>query len=61
MGRWFRAAWRKNTIISGFLAIAITCIIGYLYVNQLDVPDALIGAWSLVLAMFLRLKAQNGN
>lgn len=61
MGRWFRSAWRKNTIVSGVLAIMIWGTICYMAIAQLTVPALLSVAGGAVITLFLRLKVENGN
>lgn len=61
MGRWFRAAWRRNTIISGFLAIGIWSLIGTCILSGITVPDGLWIGGGAVTSFFLKAKVENGG
>ncbi len=61
MGSWFRSAWKKNTIISGVLAVTIWGTLCYLAAQQIPAPVYLTVAGGAVIALFLRLKVENGG
>lgn len=59
--KWFQAAWRKNTIVSGTLAVVIWSTICYMCIMGMEIPVLLSGAGGLTMAFFLKSKIENGG
>lgn len=57
-GSWFAAAWAKNTIITGFLAIVIWGSIIAMAFMERTIPEVLAVAGGAVIAFFYRFKTE---
>lgn len=55
---WFERAWEQNTVISGFLALAIWSVICYLSVIGTEPPAVLVGAGGMIIGYFFSKKSQ---
>jgi len=51
--------FNRSTITSGLLAIIIWGVIGYLAITGQPIPDALIGAGSMIVGYFFKSKSDS--